>query len=721
MSHKDPHNPKKWSFSRELLLSMIVLIIFLVGFLSLNHYVYMKDSFESQSDILRIQSEQNIREAVILTDEAWNILDDTLNKRIEQGFIPFMQEYKHANGDPSRMDLATLKKDLGDGYDLYIINESGVIVEATVSSEIGLDFKTVPYFYQYLTTIRQTSGFYPDRIVRAQLGSAELRKFAYMPTPDHKYILEIGYTGELLSTINAKLDDQKKIESIVSVNPYLVQYRIFNTMERQVGNNALPEESVQEYLKEVIATRSDLEIRDKNHDLTTRYLFIDLKNDDAGSDPSRIVELTYNTGMIHDALNTLIILHIIFAIIAIIVGCLIAILLSRRLMRPISAITQDIDTIAKGDLNHRIGTTGSREFVVLEDGINTMVDSLNTAIQTVKDDDIFKENLINQLPVAVFLKERDTGIYTIWNRTSELLFEWSASEVIGKTDRELFSSAKVAEIEREDHEALLKRVEGKFKTITTKTHGVRIIHLFIVPIYDSQHSVRYMLGIAEDVTGEIDNVKKDLVFSLSRSDILDQLSIIMTHLERAQLKTTHEAMQQFFDKTIRSVESIKNQIAFVREFQNLGGTTPKWQPVEETIAEAILLLPDHAVDIQSDVGMLEIFADPLLSRCFYGLMSNSLLFGGPKLATIHISTRREGDSLVMVYEDNGAGIPVSEKEKIFEFEHSPSGGIGLFIIRELLGFTGITIIETGVPGKGARFEIRIPKGRFRNVDERTDS
>jgi PAS domain S-box-containing protein len=717
MSTKDPKNPKKLSFSRELLLSMIVLIIFLVGFLSVSHYEYMKNSFESQSDTLQIQSEQNIRQALTLSEQAWDILDDTLNNQIEAGFVPFMQEYERANGDLSRMDLATLKKNLGAGYDLYIINDTGVIVESTSPAELGIDFKTVPYFYQYLTTIRQTSGFYPDRIVRAQLGTGELRKFAYMPTPDHRYILEIGYTGEFLDTINAKLDDQKNIGSIVAVNPYLVRYRIFNTMERQVDTNALPEASVQASLTKVIATRSDLEVTDKNNDITTRYLFVDLKRNDTGSDPSRIIELIYNTDMIHDALTALILLHIIIAIIAIIFGCLIAILFSRSLMRPIASIASDVDVIAQGDLNHRVGTTDTREFAVLEDGINTMVDSLNAAFQTVKDDDIFKDNLINQLPVAVFLKEQDTGIYAYWNRTSELLFGFSASEVIGKTDRELFPAPVVAEFEQENHEALLKRVEIKYKRITTKNLGIRIIHLYIVPIYDSRQSVRYMLGIAEDITDETDNLKKDLVSSLSRSDILDHLGIIMTHLERAQLKSTHESIQQFFDKTIQSVKSIKNQIAFVRAFQNLGGTAPKWQPVGSSISEAVLMLPDHTVDIQSDVGTLEVFVDPLFTRCLAGLMTYSLNVGGPKLATIHISTRRDGDSLIIDYKDNGAGIPVDEKEKIFEFASSQISGIGLFMIRELLGFTGITITETGEPGKGARFEIRIPKGRFRFAGE----
>jgi hypothetical protein len=41
--------------------------------------------------------------------------------------------------------------------------------------------------------------------------------------------------------------------------------------------------------------------------------------------------------------------------------------------------------------------------------------------------------------------------------------------------------------------------------------------------------------------------------------------------------------------------------------------------------------------------------------------------------------------------------------------------MGLFLIREILGISGITIEEKGVPGEGARFEIRVPPGRFRKT------
>jgi signal transduction histidine kinase len=54
------------------------------------------------------------------------------------------------------------------------------------------------------------------------------------------------------------------------------------------------------------------------------------------------------------------------------------------------------------------------------------------------------------------------------------------------------------------------------------------------------------------------------------------------------------------------------------------------------------------------------------------------------------------------------------KERIFERGVGENTGLGLFLIREILAITGITIIETGIPGKGARFEMTVPAGAWRN-------
>ena len=68
----------------------------------------------------------------------------------------------------------------------------------------------------------------------------------------------------------------------------------------------------------------------------------------------------------------------------------------------------------------------------------------------------------------------------------------------------------------------------------------------------------------------------------------------------------------------------------------------------------------------------------------------------------------------MVWENNGVGIAEEEKERIFDRGFGKHTGFGRFPVREILSLTDITIKETGVPGKGPRFEITVPKEAFRN-------
>ena len=113
---------------------------------------------------------------------------------MHKGLVVVLAEYQRCGGIPATMNLTDLKHELGDEYDVYIINESGVIEFTSYEPDRGLDFKTVPYFFEYLTRIRNSEGFFPDRIVQEQTGDGKLRKFAYMPTPDHRYILELGFS-----------------------------------------------------------------------------------------------------------------------------------------------------------------------------------------------------------------------------------------------------------------------------------------------------------------------------------------------------------------------------------------------------------------------------------------------------------------------------------------------------------------------------------------------
>jgi signal transduction histidine kinase len=73
------------------------------------------------------------------------------------------------------------------------------------------------------------------------------------------------------------------------------------------------------------------------------------------------------------------------------------------------------------------------------------------------------------------------------------------------------------------------------------------------------------------------------------------------------------------------------------------------------------------------------------------------------------------DTLVIVWEDNGVGIEQSDKEKIFERGYGKNTGLGMFLAREILALTDISIIESGIAGKGARFEMVVLKNGWKVI------
>jgi K+-sensing histidine kinase KdpD len=112
---------------------------------------------------------------------------------------------------------------------------------------------------------------------------------------------------------------------------------------------------------------------------------------------------------------------------------------------------------------------------------------------------------------------------------------------------------------------------------------------------------------------------------------------------------------------------------------------------------------------------LEVFSDVMLNRAFYNLIDDTLKHG-QKATKIRFTAKPQGEDLILTYADNGVGVPNDRKKSIFEKGPSSQKVHGLVLVKEILGITGMTIVENGEPGKGARFEIFIPKGNFRYAE-----
>jgi signal transduction histidine kinase len=210
------------------------------------------------------------------------------------------------------------------------------------------------------------------------------------------------------------------------------------------------------------------------------------------------------------------------------------------------------------------------------------------------------------------------------------------------------------------------------------------------------------------------NKKLTMLSSITRHDIKNQLIALSGYLELSKEKQDNIlAIREYLEKEMRIAETIGLQLDFTQAYEDMGTTAPAWQNVNESIRRAGAALPLWKVRLDVDRSDLVIYADPLFEKVFYNLIDNALRHGGDAMTKISISSRETGNGLVLTCEDDGVGIGREDKPHLFEQGFGKHTGLGLFLTREILSITGITITENGEPGKGAHFEMNVPKGAYR--------
>jgi signal transduction histidine kinase len=95
------------------------------------------------------------------------------------------------------------------------------------------------------------------------------------------------------------------------------------------------------------------------------------------------------------------------------------------------------------------------------------------------------------------------------------------------------------------------------------------------------------------------------------------------------------------------------------------------------------------------------------------MVNNTAMHGGQDVSEVKIDWQKVPEGIVLIYEDNGVGIPDEQKSDIFKKGFGKHTGMGLFLAKEILKTMKMEIVEKGTYGKGARFEIFVPEGVYK--------
>lgn len=334
--------------------------------------------------------------------------------------------------------------------------------------------------------------------------------------------------------------------------------------------------------------------------------------------------------------------------------------------------------------------------------------------------------LMDSIPGVSIQGYTADGIVRYWNQASETVYGYTAEEALGRNLADLiipenlqslFSQSLVM-AKATTHsgafmppgELLLRRKDGlpaPVYSIHTAVISEGKEPLFFCIDFDLSERKKAEQALA------MANRKLNLMFSITRHDILNQILVLQGYITLLKEAASDEERAQRLDKLDQTADAIARQITFTRDYQDIGVRAPAWHNVERIAREAASHLLPPEIFLTITTGTLEIFTDPLIVKVFYNLIDNTLQHGG-KARSIRIHAEKTDGGITIVYEDDGVGIVPEAKDKIFTKGYGSHTGLGLFLTTQILAITGITIRENGEPGKGGRFEMLVPDGMHRN-------
>lgn len=329
------------------------------------------------------------------------------------------------------------------------------------------------------------------------------------------------------------------------------------------------------------------------------------------------------------------------------------------------------------------------------------------------------QSFMSHIPaVAYMFDAMDRYLYI--NKAYEDAFGLKGSDVVGKTVEEVWPAATAAAFRKTDEQILASHKGIDMIEVVPHKSGLREFLTFKFPVPDARGTSEVLGGVSIDITEQRRvekalrqaNKKLNLLGNVTRHDVINQLSVLFAWLEIAKEVARDEPVQEYLARVSEAAKIIQRQLEFTADYQEVGVKQPEWIDLADAVNRGIEGLDKGKVSLNIDLVGVQVFADSMLEKVFHNLVENALRHG-EKVKSISISARETKEDMTIICEDDGVGIPADEKEKVFSKGFGKNTGFGLYMVREVLGITGMRIRETGVSGKGARFEIAVSSGNYK--------
>ena len=337
---------------------------------------------------------------------------------------------------------------------------------------------------------------------------------------------------------------------------------------------------------------------------------------------------------------------------------------------------------------------------------------------------------------AIISKDLD-GVIRSWNRGAEVLFGYTAEEVIGqpvtilipteRSDEEPDILARIRRGERIEHyETVRRRKDGSIVDIS----------LSVSPIVGKQGKIVGASKIARDISDrvraekalkEADRRKDEFLAMLSHelrnplAPIRNAATLLKETQDEATRRTACAILERQVAQMTRLVDGLLDLTRISRGEIEMHKSKTDLATIISTAVESSLPLIDaseHQLEIVLPGAPVGVFADPLrMVQVVSNLLHNAAKYT-PRGGHIRVAAHATAEMASISVRDNGIGIPSDDLARIFTMftqldgarRQAPGGlGVGLALSQQLIELHGGVIQASSAgPGKGSEFVVRLP-------------
>ncbi len=204
------------------------------------------------------------------------------------------------------------------------------------------------------------------------------------------------------------------------------------------------------------------------------------------------------------------------SVVAIVISFLLASLIIRHITNPLTLITKALHRVGKGSISDLQLTTRDDEFkniisalIQADERIRSTNDQLydeaedrQRVVNNLAEREQLLDNILNTIPMAVFIKRADDLSYVRINKSCEKLTGFANEEFVGKSDYDFWPLEIAENYIQEDREVLQ---QGLMKEIVeeplhSRDGELHWVHTRKVPVYNDSGKPIFLLGIADDIT-----------------------------------------------------------------------------------------------------------------------------------------------------------------------------------------------------------------------------